>query len=239
METEITGHTRKIYRTWKSPHLSVWKKVKEVLVEIVIIVFAVSLAAFLERQREHAHEQAEVKEFLSGLRTDLEKDSLEIVSDVGGFTRYSRNYSMIRQVAKGHIFSADSLVYLRNNTFNAVGFVPNNARYEGFRSSGRINTIEDIRLRNNILDLYQMLVPSLVSEISGYQRDQAAFRQFFTNHLVLQPDDSDNFAALLPNPTVQVMAHSLRNTNWIKTKYGRVATKEQEIIHEIDSLYER
>ncbi|MDO6435120.1 hypothetical protein Q4E93_31180 [Flavitalea sp. BT771] len=43
-----------------------WKKVREIAVEILIIVFAVSLAAFLERRREVSNEQHQVKEFLLG-----------------------------------------------------------------------------------------------------------------------------------------------------------------------------
>jgi hypothetical protein len=73
MEHEITGHSRKVYKLWKNNDISPWKKIKEIGIEVLIIVFAVSFAAFIEREREHSTEQKEVKSFLLGIKVDLSK----------------------------------------------------------------------------------------------------------------------------------------------------------------------
>jgi hypothetical protein len=57
MEHEILGHSRKIVKLSRAGGLPIWHKLREISIEIVIIVFAVSLAAFIERYREHEHEQ--------------------------------------------------------------------------------------------------------------------------------------------------------------------------------------
>lgn len=46
--------------------------------------------------------------------------------------------------------------------YNEVGFMPNNDRFEGFKSSGKIGDIDDTELQNDILDLYQENVSSLI-----------------------------------------------------------------------------
>jgi len=58
----------------KRPQHSFWEKVKEVAIEIFIIVFAVTLSIWLHSWSDHRHEQKEVEEFLSGLKGDLAKD---------------------------------------------------------------------------------------------------------------------------------------------------------------------
>src|SRR5258707_4604626 len=74
MQNEVTKHTRKIFKTLKKPNHTLAEKVKETLVEICIIVFAVTLSIWLHSWSEHRHEQKEAHEFLMGLKDDLTKD---------------------------------------------------------------------------------------------------------------------------------------------------------------------
>src|SRR4051812_19152197 len=43
-ELEVVKHTKKVYKIWNSKEHSFWHKAKEFLIEIFIIVFAVSLS---------------------------------------------------------------------------------------------------------------------------------------------------------------------------------------------------
>jgi hypothetical protein len=74
MQDEVTKHTKKIYDTVKSRKHSFAEKLKEILIEICIIVFAVTLSIWLHSWSEHRHEQKEVSEFLKGLKEDLSND---------------------------------------------------------------------------------------------------------------------------------------------------------------------
>jgi hypothetical protein len=57
MQEEVTKHTRKIYQAMKNPDHSFWGKIREVTVEILIIVFAVTLSIWLHNWSDHREEQ--------------------------------------------------------------------------------------------------------------------------------------------------------------------------------------
>jgi hypothetical protein len=80
-DQEIAKHTKNIWAVVRSPH-GFWHKVREMLLEIAIIVFAVSMSIWLHSVGEHRHEQAQVKTFLLGLKRDLQSDLSQIDSIV-------------------------------------------------------------------------------------------------------------------------------------------------------------
>jgi len=77
-EQEVVKRTKKVYKTWTDKELSFWHKVKEFLIEVFIIVFAISLSIWFHNSSEHAHQQEEVKQFLLGLKGDLSNDMVEM-----------------------------------------------------------------------------------------------------------------------------------------------------------------
>ena len=74
MQDEVAKHTKKIYHAMKDTQHGFWDKVKEVTIEIFIIVFAVTLSIWLHSWSDHRHEQKETSEFLKGLKDDLAND---------------------------------------------------------------------------------------------------------------------------------------------------------------------
>jgi hypothetical protein len=68
---ELTKHTLKIVKTFRTATMSLPKKITEIFLEIIIITFAISLGQYLEKKREENAQQREVKEFLLGFRYDL------------------------------------------------------------------------------------------------------------------------------------------------------------------------
>ena len=63
---------RKLYKTWFSKEHSIWHKISEFLIEMCIIVFAVTISIWFHNLSEHRHQQEEVKQFLEGLKADLD-----------------------------------------------------------------------------------------------------------------------------------------------------------------------
>jgi hypothetical protein len=55
-EDEIAKHTKKIYKTWRAKELNFWHKLKEIMVEIFIIVFAVTVSIWFPNRSEHSNE---------------------------------------------------------------------------------------------------------------------------------------------------------------------------------------
>ena len=64
MQDEVLKHTEKIYKIAKNSEHSIWKRVKEILIEIFIIVFAVTLSIWFHNWSEHENQRAEAKDFL-------------------------------------------------------------------------------------------------------------------------------------------------------------------------------
>src|SRR5689334_13378541 len=95
MEHEVASHAKKIYGTVKNPNHSLWEKTKDILVEIFIIVFAVTLSIWFHSWSEHRHEQKEVKEFLKGLRDDLAEDIKQLHTNKNVIEQLQSNYKNI------------------------------------------------------------------------------------------------------------------------------------------------
>jgi hypothetical protein len=234
MEHEITGHTRKIYTITKNKTMSFWKKVKEIVIEIAIIVFAVSLAAFLERSREHSHEQEAVKEFLAGLKTDLQSDITEMSSDKESYYGSGQAFSYLASVKKEKLFNNDSLKKYQHYINNETGLIVNNGRFEGFKSSGRIITIENQDLQNDILDLYQEDIVNLLNATNYYTKRKEYLFQFVTDNLKRITDSTDNFTALMASEKGHNICQTLAFTRPIIDLYDSTINKSKKIIAAID-----
>jgi hypothetical protein len=59
-----------------------------------------------------------------------------------------------------------------HTTFSLLGTSFNIGRYEGFKSSGKIGTIEDDKLKNKILSYYQQTIPNLISSVNFINAEQ-------------------------------------------------------------------
>ena len=169
MQEEITKHSRKIYRQARNKKHSLSEKIKEITIEILIIVFAVTLSIWLHSWSEHRHEQKEVNKFLVELRQNLAAD-IKLLEDskktVGGL---HNDYDFIlalkeSEVKNGEIYNHLNFSLLNNN-FN-VG------TYEGFKSSVKIATIEEEKLKYNILNYYQQSIPNLINTVNFINTEQ-------------------------------------------------------------------
>lgn len=171
MQEEISKHTKKVYKEWKNPHHTNWEKAKEIIIEICIIVFAVTLSIWLHSWSEHIAEQTEAKEFLVDLKSDLESDieelttqQKELAASINDFTfLYNLDARTIDSTEKsGNKIYLHLLPTLRKT---------NDGNYEGFKSSGKIGYIENKELKKLILKYYQDNMPKLV-EVEQYYNTQ-------------------------------------------------------------------
>ena len=163
MQDEITKHTKQIYKTARDPKHSIGEKVKEIIIEICIIVFAVTLSIWFHNWSEHRHEQKEVAEFLRGLKDDLQKDVNLLEQNKNIIVGLDSNYRFLLTSLNynGDSRKTDSLI--KNHLYFSIPATHANiGRYEGFKSSGKIGTIENDRLKENILVFYQQTIPDLV-----------------------------------------------------------------------------
>src|SRR5882762_327691 len=162
MQEEVAKHTKKIYHTMKNPGHSFWEKVKEIAIEIFIIVFAVTLSIWLHNWSDHRHEQKETEEFLRGLKDDLANDIKLLEENKHSIARVNEDFNFIIGLNENKTIDtvsealiAHHLQFALSNTHANVG------RYDGFKSSGKIGTIENDSLKQNILVYYQQTIPGL------------------------------------------------------------------------------
>jgi len=182
MQEEVAKHTKKIYRTMKSSEHSVWEKVKEIAIEVFIIVFAVTLSIWLHSWSDHRHEQKEAAEFLKGLKDDLGKDIVLLEANRKTFIQLDSNFNLIAALDDSKAIDTTSGRRLYDLfDFEERVTHPNIGRYEGFKSSGKIGTIENDSLKQLILIYYQQTM-------TGVQDDESFVNAFETKMLDIMVD---------------------------------------------------
>jgi hypothetical protein len=236
-EQEVIKHTKKVYKIWNSKEHGVWHKIKEFLIEILIIVFAVSLSIWLHDKSEHDHEQKEVKEFLLGLREDFLADIHEMEGDKEAYLNQGKTFNYISSVKLNESLSADSLNKYKKFLYNTTRLQQNNGRFEGFKASGKIGSIEDKKIQNDIMDLYQENIPSLLVSTDAYLRRKNQMLDFGVKNRKRVTDSTNNMLTLLLTDEAQNLSGFLANTGEILERYDICINKMKAIVTEIENKY--
>ena len=225
MQEEVTKHSRKIYKTVKNPKHTVSEKVKEIIIEIFIIVFAVSLSIWLHGWSEHRHEQKEANKFLKELKEDLKADIKLLEENKNIATLLNNDYKFMLSLKKNK--ANDSLIG-PHTSFSLLGTSFNIGRYEGFKSSGKIGTIEDDKLKNKILTYYQQTIPNLISRVNFINTEQLKIMDTDAGSLVLYD--------VYTTQKMQSKYYNLQfNTNSLITVYEEAIKQVSKIIIESET----
>lgn len=236
-EQEVIKHTKKVYNIWTSKEHSLWHKVKEFFLEILIIVFAVTLSIWLHEWSEHSHQQKEVKEFLLGLKSDLQNDIKEMKADRQTFFKSRDAFRFIVRNKLGETLDGDSIRKHEDSFFNLTGLIANSGRFEGFKSSGKIGLIEDQVLQNDIMDLYQENITNLVGSTNYYSSVKQKLIDYYNLHVKRVTDSTNNVDVVLSSDEVRNLANSLTDIRDIVKRYDHCIANSQKIIDEIDEEY--
>lgn len=237
-EQEVIKHTKKIYKVWNSKEHSLWHKVKEFLIEIIVIVFAITVSIWFHNRSEHSHQQTEVKQFLLGLKADLQNDLEEMESDSISYESQQKAFRYITSVKLNKQLNEDSLNKYANWIFNTTALQPNNGRFEGFKSSGKIGLIENAELQNDIMDLYQENIVSLLVSANNYITNKRKLFDYVSRNRKRLTDSTTNTAAILSEDEAQNMSIPLSNANEVLLRYDGCITKMKKIILAINKEYD-
>jgi hypothetical protein len=237
MQDEIIKHAKKAYKSMKDPSKSVGHRVLEIVIEICIIVFAVSLSIWLHGRSEHAKEQAEVKEFLLGLKDDLNQT---IASCKGNITIYGDckiRYNFLSSIKRSGKPNMDTL----NKYFSEITSTPvlsiRSSRYEGFKSSGKLEGIENKKLLSDILGFFQEDIPDLQGSIRGWNSFRTELREMIVDKLVENDDGTDNRIEFLTIPKVHNLCKSLIPWDQLLEMHQLVIKSAGNIVAQIDKEY--
>src|SRR4030095_2533532 len=195
-EQEVIKHTKKIFTLWKGDK-GFWHKVRELFLEIIIIVFAVSLSIYLHDRSELKHQRHETKEFLLGLKEDLETDIEEMKGDRNSFIESGKAFTYITNIKMNEHLNPDSMNKYYGYVFNITGLIPNSGRFEGFKSSGKIGTIENKKLQNDIMDLYQENIPNIIVRTNFYTAKKQKLFEYIATNGKRATDSTTNLLSVL------------------------------------------
>lgn len=237
-EQEVVKHTEKVYKIWSKKEHSFWYKAKEFLIEILIIIFAVSVSIWFHERSEHNHQQKDVKTFLLGLKGDLVNDVNEMKSDKESFEFSSKAFSYIRSVKINEQINEDSLRKHASWLFNLTRLLSNSGRYEGFKASGKIGDIEDISLQNSIIDLYEEDVPNLLLSSDNYNTRKLRLLDIFVRDAKRITDSTSDIIKVLKSNEVFNLASGLISISEIQNRYDTCIQRSTRIVAEIDKLYD-
>jgi hypothetical protein len=233
---EIAKHTKNAIQVAGSAEHSFSHKLREVALEIFIIVFAVTLSFWLHSLGEHRHEQQQVKSFLLGLKRDIGSDIGQVREVVDAHRRFDENYRYLATLDPAtppdpKRFDAAYELIAANNFL-----VPQVSRYDGFKSSGKLTNIEDEDLLQEIVSLYQFDIPKVSLSFGGWSRHHSSL----TDYLEEKIDDADTresrFRALT-SPKGKRLLKRMQTYPQLYQRYDIIARKGAGIIKAIDKAY--
>ncbi|MBC8084083.1 MAG: hypothetical protein H7Z21_12805 [Hymenobacter sp.] len=203
----IKKHGKKALGMTEHPHAQrTWRsRVGEILLEIGIIVFAITLSIWLHSWQEHRHDQARERQFLLGLQQDLAEDLQEIKADSAALMRQMRGLRYFKNLAAEPL-RADSISYYGSTLTNLTWLTPNDSRFQGLKSSGALGIVENEELLNLILTYYERTTTNLTANartFSEYKRQTIG--PYLDLHL--EPDRRNLLAVMQRVPMQNYLAH--------------------------------
>jgi hypothetical protein len=192
-EEEIAKHTKKIYRTLKNKEDSWLHKLKEIIVEILIIVFAVSISIWFHNWSDRIHEREEEKEFLTGLQKDLKGDLVNLNESLQ-FYRYAlAGTHYFIAIGNGAPINKDSVNKFNNVFFSSTDLEPHTSRYEGLKGSNSFGIIENKELLNDIIDLHESIF-TRINTLDRYYHDDISNKMvpFISTRVVLSANGASS-----------------------------------------------
>jgi hypothetical protein len=235
-EQEVIKHTKKLFGIWKTNN-PIWHKIGEFLFEIFIIVFAITISIYFHDRSVLKHQRHETQEFLLGLKQDLTTDIEEMKQDKSSFMQSEKAFKYITGRKLDEALNDDTIRNYNGFIFNTTGLVPNSGRFEGFKSAGKIGTIENKELQNNIMDLYQENIPNLINSTNFYtSKKQRLFEYVYMNRKRIT-DSTSNLVSVLSSEPAYYICASLTFVQEILIRYDTCINKMNKIISDINKQY--
>ncbi|WMW81150.1 DUF6090 family protein [Undibacterium cyanobacteriorum] len=233
---EIADHTKNVIDIVADSEHDKWHKVKEIGLEIAIIVFAVSLSIWFHSIGEHRHEQQQVRSFLLGLKRDLRADINQLYIIQNQDQTLEEKYRYLAQLPSTK--QTDETIF--DQAFAMIGkktlFNPQNSRYEGFTSSGKLITIENNILLERVTKLYQSYLPQVKqAEIEWMQR-QNRLQDFVENDFNGDGDFKHHIALITSRKGHHLSERAIDRAELLE-QYRQYIELGTQIIKDIDQTY--
>lgn len=235
-EQEVVKHTKNVIELFRHREHGWGHKLREMALEIAIIVFAVSLSIWLHGLVEHRHEQAQVKTFLLGLRNDIRSDLEDLRGIEKAYRGFDANFAYLSQLeagAKPDAARFDAAYVLANAN---IFLRPQMSRYQGYKSAGKLTNIEDEALLGKILTLYESAYREVASSEGGWSLEQEKFRAYREDSLPGEDGLAERYR-LIVAPKGKRLLRQMVAQPQLYERYARYAALGGAIIKQIDASY--
>jgi hypothetical protein len=235
-EQEVIKHVKAAVAISKDRTKKWQTKVLEILLEIGIIVFAVSLSIWLHNWSDSNRDREEEREFLTGLKGDLQADMVEMKSDSAVYRLEQRAIGYFLRVGAGEAINKDSMLFYRNLLFGDAQINPRGSRFEALKGSGRMNIIRNKQLLLDIADLYSKDFP-FIEKRNVYVNSlrENTLIPFVDSHLQLDAAGNEtNWQEVLRMSQMRLMVKAQATISNNISAYGIGIKKGEDIIREID-----
>lgn len=234
-EQEVAKHTKNLIGAVAGKH-SLAHKAREILLEMAIIVFAVSMSIWFHSIGEHRHEQEQVRSFLLGLKTDLQSDLVQLDELVDFQRRADRHYAWLTALDPEGVpdpvpFEATYEFIDTNNIL-----IPRQGRYEGFKSSGKLTAIENDHLLEQIIELYEYDIPTLKMSSLGWLSRRNGLGDFLRKATADDDSMQTRYFALTSRPG-KLLLRKMRTISQLYDRAARVKATASAIVRAIDAAY--
>lgn len=236
-ELEVIKHTKKMHEIATNEKHSLLEKIKEIGLEIFIIVFAVSLSIWLHGWSEHRHEQEQVKKFLLGLKSDIQSDVDDTKTIIKQYQEFGKVYTSLNNLDKNKPYDQENLKKQLSYINTNVYLRPKIYRFNGFVSSGRIGNIENDSLSLNILKFYQETISEVSSSESGWMSNQKKLQNYLEENVTNPESISDNWN-VLTTPKGKQLSKNVIPWNQIYERYNNLVKSGETIIKQINEEYD-
>jgi hypothetical protein len=235
-EQEVIKHTKKIFKIVRNKNFTFWHKLRDFVIEVFIIVIAITLSIWFNNRSEHRNEQGQVKVFLTGLNSDLMADITDAKNSLDTYKKYNLLYTYLSNLDKSIKPNQDSLKLALTYLYSYSSFREHKSRFTGFLSAGKILTIENDTLTQDILDYYQEIVPALHTSEEDWIVEHTALVNFIIDNC----KDFKNDLALwqtLTEPKAKYLSAHLIPWPQLIERYNLVITKAEKITTTINKTY--
>ncbi|MEW6021145.1 MAG: hypothetical protein AB1807_03280 [Pseudomonadota bacterium] len=235
-ELEIAKHGKNVIQLMGKKEHPLAERLKEMALEIIVIVFAVTLSIWLHGLSEHRHEQQQVKTFLAGLRHDLQNDIEEVRGVSSQQHRYDANFAYLAALdpaAAPEQPRFDEAFELANNNSS---FEARTTRFEGFKSSGKLIHIENEALLNNILQLYQDRYSAILRSRGYWGGQQEKLRAYLDDKLD-GADSPEQQYRVLTEARGKRLLRRMATSPQLYQRFEAYAAQAEAIVKAIDAAY--
>lgn len=235
-ELEVARHGKKAIKALGKRENKLAHRLGEMALEIFTIVFAVTLSIWLHGLSEHRHEQQQVKTFLVGLKEDLQRDIELIGHATQAYRSFDANFRYLASLdpaGKADPEQFDPVFQMVDANFF---FEPQMSRFDGFKSSGKLINIENEKLLNDILTLYQVRFRQIEYSQGGWQRRHQVLRNFLEERAD-SGDSAQAHYATVTSPKGKRLLNSAVTGKQLYERYDGYASLAREIIADIDRAY--